>query len=277
MRILRKWLTLSAIALFPIDSGGTQQDSGKTPSTIQPLTSEEMKQAVTIDAITVPTPGEFFKAIDKGGKPNWASQFRPTTPIDATSRAQMALNLGTLIADGYIAVEAQDGQQVKNIGRDVLTLAKKLSVSDSVIARGKSISQFAESGAWDQLNEELGARQKGVKKALEENRDTDLITLVSVGGWIRGTEGVTGLVLQNYHAEDAKLLRQPALVSFLKNKLTGLPGKIQKDPLVQNVNRDLDGIQKMVSFPADHVPSEGEVKDLNLAAAKLTKEIGAPE
>jgi hypothetical protein len=33
----------------------------------------------------------------------------------------------------------------------------------------------------------------------------------------------------------------------------------------------------MVSFSADHVPSEGEVKDLNLAAAKLTKEIGAPE
>src|SRR6266481_7044888 len=259
MRILRKWLTLSAIALFPINSGWTQQDSGKTPSTVQPLTSEEMKQAVTIDAITVPTPGEFFKAIDKGGKPNWASQFRPPTPIDATSRAQMALNLGTLIADGYIAVEAQDGQQVKNIGRDVLTLAKKLSVSDSVIARGKSISQFAESGAWDQLNEELEATQNEVKKALEENRDTDLITLVSIGGWIRGTEVVTGLVLQNYNPEDAKLLRQPALVTYLKGKLTALPEKIQKDPLVQTVNRDLGSIQKMVSFSADHVPTVDEV------------------
>src|ERR1700730_1567356 len=277
MPILRKWLTLSAIALFPIDSGWTQQDSGKTPSTIQPLTSEEMKQAVTIDAITVPTPGEFFKAIDKGGKPNWASQFRPPTPIDATSRAQMALNLGTLIADGYIAVEAQDGQQVKNIGRDVLTLAKKLSVSDSVIARGKSISQFAESGAWDQLNEELEATQNEVKKALEENRDTDLITLVSIGGWIRGTEVVTGLVLQNYNPEDAKLLRQPALVSYLKSKLTALPEKIQKDPLVQTVSRDLDSIQKMVSFSADHVPTVDEVKDLNTAASKITKEIGASE
>ncbi|MBV8141644.1 MAG: hypothetical protein JOZ60_06325, partial [Verrucomicrobia bacterium] len=105
----------------------------------------------------------------------------------------------------------------------------------------------------------------------------DLITLVSIGGWIRGTEVVTGLVLQNYSAEDARLLRQPALVSFLKSKLVLLPGKMQKDPLVQNVSRDLDGIQKMVSFPPDHVPSEGEVKDLNLAAAKLTKEIGASE
>ena len=189
----------------------------------------------------------------------------------------MALNLGTLIADGYIAVEAHDGQQVKNVGKDVLALAKKLSVSQSVLARSASITQFAENNAWDQLNEELEATQNEVKKALEENRDTDLITLVSIGGWIRGTEVVTGLVLQNYNPEDAKLLRQPALVSFLKSKLTDLPGKIQKDSLVQSVNRDLDGIQKMVSFPADHVPTEGEVKDLNLAAAKLTKEIGAPE
>src|SRR5258708_26877547 len=159
MRNLRKWLTLSAIALFPVASGWAEQDTGKNPPTVQPLTSEEMKQAVTIDAITVPTPGEFFKAIDKGGKPNWASQFRPPTPIDATSRAQMALNLGTLIADGYIAVEAQDGQQVKNIGRDVLTLANELGVSDSVIALGTSISQLSESGDRDCLIVELDAMQ----------------------------------------------------------------------------------------------------------------------
>src|ERR1700757_86157 len=274
-----KWLLPSIIAILAVEPLGAQQTGGESSPTpaSSPLSEAERKAAVTIDSLTVPTPGEFFKAIDKTGKPNWVSQFRPPTPIGGVNRAQMALNLGTLIADGYIAVEAQDGQQVKNIGRDVLTLAKKLSVSDSVIARGKSISQFAESGAWDQLNEELEATQNEVKKALEENRDTDLITLVSIGGWIRGTEVVTGLVLQNYNPEDAKLLRQPALVSYLKGKLTQLPEKIRKDPLVQSVDSNLDGIQKMVSFPADHIPTVDEVKDLNSAVSKLTKEIGASE
>jgi hypothetical protein len=273
MPLLRKWLRLSAIVLFTAVPGLAQQDAGKKDSPIPPLTVEEMKQAVTVDAITVPTPGEFFKAIDKGGKPNWASQFRPPTQITGTSRAQMALNLGTLIADGYIAVEAQDGQQVKNIGRDVLTLAKKLSVSESVLARGKSISQFAESAAWDQLNEELEATQNEVKKALEENRDTDLITLVSVGGWIRGTQVVTGLLVQAYSPEVAKLLRQPNLVDYLRAKLDALPQRIRQDKLVVQVNDELGTIAKLVSFPADHVPSAEEVKSLNLAAAKLTKEI----
>ena len=278
MALMRKWLGLSLIAL--VSTAATladQQPTGSPTASDVPLSPDEVKNAISVDALTVPTPGEFFKAIEKGGKPNWTSEYRPPISIKSTDRAQMALNLGTLIADGYIAVEAHDGQQVKNIGKDVLALAKKLSVSQSVLARGQSITQFAENNAWEQLNEELEATQNEVKKALEENRDTDLITLVSIGGWIRGTEVVTGLILQNYNPEDAKLLRQPALVSYLRSKLTELPEKIRTDPLVQNVNSSLDGIQKMVSFPADHIPTVDEVKDLNSAASKLTKEIGASE
>ena len=278
MALMRKWLGLSLVALVSTAAAlADQQPTGSPTASDVPLSPDEVKNAISVDALTVPTPGEFFKAIEKGGKPNWTSEYRPPISIKSTDRAQMALNLGTLIADGYIAVEAHDGQQVKNIGKDVLALAKKLSVSQSVLARGQSITQFAENNAWEQLNEELEATQNEVKKALEENRDTDLITLVSIGGWIRGTEVVTGLILQNYNPEDAKLLRQPALVSYLRSKLTELPEKIRTDPLVQNVNSNLDGIQKMVSFPADHIPTVDEVKDLNSAASKLTKEIGASE
>jgi hypothetical protein len=277
MPILRKWLRLSIIALLPAVSSLAEQETAGNATEDKPLSAEELTNAVSIDALTVPTPGEFFKAIEKGGKPQWTSEYRQPISTKSTNRAQMALNLGTLIADGYIAVEAQDTQQVKNVGKDVLDLAKKLSVSQTVLARGASITQFAENNAWDQLNEELEATQNEVKKALEENRDTDLITLVSVGGWIRGTEVVTGLVMQNYNADDAKLLRQPALVAFLKSKLAHLSDRLQKDPLVQTVIRQLDDIQKMVSFSADHVPTIDEVKQLNTVSAALTKEIGVSE
>jgi hypothetical protein len=199
----RLWLSVLPCLLAASALAQTEQP----PSSPAPaLTPEEVRHALYTDAMTVPTPGEVFAAIEKGGKPNWSSQYRPPTSFNSTSRAQVALNLGTLIADGFIAVEAKDGQQVKNIGRDVLTLAKKLSVSDSVLARSKSITQFAEDGAWAQLDEELAATQNEVKQALEQNRDADLITLVSVGGWIRGTEVVTGLLLQNYNTDDASWL-----------------------------------------------------------------------
>jgi hypothetical protein len=267
--------TLPADPQQPATHYSPARNTESTPSA--PLPADDLKKAVSTDAITIPTPGEFFSAIDKGGKPNWSSQFRPPTNTNPTSRSQMALNLGTLIADGYIAVEAEDGQQVKNIGHDVLAIAKELSVSDSVLARSKTITQFAENGEWPQLNEELGATQNEVKKALEQNRDTDLITLVSIGGWIRGTQVVTGLLLQTYNPDQAKLLRQPALVGYLRSKLDQINPKSREDKLVAQVNDQLREIQKMVSFSDDHTPSVDEVRALNAVVSKLTKEIASAQ
>jgi hypothetical protein len=59
--------------------------------------------------------------------------------------------------------------------------------------------------------------------------------------------------------------------------LAQLPDRLRNDPLVQKVKSDIDSIQKMVSYPADHVPTVDEVKQLNAAASKLTKEIASTE
>src|SRR5271156_1447030 len=113
------------------------------------LSPEQMAGATQIDSITVPTPGELFSAIDKIGKPNWQGQYRKPIETAYTSRPQIALNLGGLIADGYIAVEAEDSQQVKNIGKDIETMAKGLGVSQNILSRGSSITEFAENNEWN--------------------------------------------------------------------------------------------------------------------------------
>src|SRR5258708_8580871 len=112
-----KWLLPSSIAILLVESSGAQQAREGTSATPapSPLTEAQLNAAIALDSLTVPTPGEFFKAIDKTGKPNWVSQFRPPTPIIGVNRAQRALNLCTLIADGYIAIEAQAGQQATSV------------------------------------------------------------------------------------------------------------------------------------------------------------------
>src|SRR4029453_19675260 len=74
----------------------------------------QLEKAVRSDSISIPTPAELFAALGKPGKTNWANQYRGPMPMTYRNRAQMALNLGGLIADGFIAVEAKDSQQVKN-------------------------------------------------------------------------------------------------------------------------------------------------------------------
>src|SRR3954462_2743141 len=205
------------------------------------LPADQMAKAIRIDAISIPTPGELFAALEKPGKPNWVGQMRGPVGTNYKNRAQIALNLGGLIADGFIAVEAKDSQQVKKIGTDIIKLAKALGVSENVLSRGNSINEFAENDEWDALQEELEATQNEVKSSMQTHRDQDLVILVSVGGWVRGTQVVSSSILQNFDEHTAKVLRQPALVNFIHAKINDISSDMRDDPVVKNVSDKLAG------------------------------------
>ena len=242
-----------------------------------PLPADQLAKAIKTDALTIPTPGELFAALEKPGKPDWAGQYRTPIPMTYRNRAQIALNLGGLIADGFIAVQAQDSQQVKNIGTDIIKLAKALGVSENVLSRGNSINEFAENSEWDTLHEELEATQNEVKASMQTHRDQDLVILVSLGGWIRGTQAVSAAVMKNYDEGSAKVLRQPAVVSFIKTKLNDISPDLRNEPLVKSVSEQLTGLEKLVAFQPGKGPSVDEVRKLNEAVSKLMEEIQKKE
>ena len=238
------------------------------------LTKDELAKVVRTDSVTVPTPGEILAALNKQAKPNWQAEYRPPIPTNYTSRPQIALNLGGLIADGYIAVEAEDSQQVKNIARDVNTLATTLGVSKEILSRGSSIEEFARTNDWNTLKEELEETQNEVKQSMIDRHDQELVILVTLGGWIRGTEVVSSWISSNYTPESAKLIRQPALVAYMRSKLGELPAKTRDgDPLIKDLDVKLGEIQQLVSFPRDTTPTVDDVKKLHDAASALVKEI----
>ena len=237
------------------------------------LSPNDLAQAVKSDAITIPTPGETFAALSKQTKPNWTASFRGPIAMNYKSRAQIALNLGGLIADGFIAIEAQDSQQVKNTGGDILKMAKALGVSENILARGNSINQFAENDEWPALQEELEATQNEVKSSMQSHRDQDLVILVSLGGWIRGTQVVSGVVAKNYNQKVAQVLRQPELLRFIHAKLAEVSPELLADPLVKSVDAQLQDVEKIVATPFGKSLSAAEVAHLQNAIAHLMQQI----
>ena len=237
------------------------------------LTPNQVAQAIKTDTLTIPTPGELFAALAKPGKIDWPSRYRGPMPMTYRNRAQIALNLGGLIADGFIAVEAQDAQQVKNIGGDIIKMAKALGVSENILSRGNSINEFAENNDWGVLQEELEATQNEVKASMQSHRDQDLVILVSLGGWIRGTQVVSAAILKNFDGNTAKVLRQPALVNFIQAKVDGISPELRNEPLVKDVTSQLAVIQKLVSFPSGSAPTLDDVRKINEAVTKLMGEI----
>lgn len=240
-----------------------------TPS----LTKEQMAAADKDQIISIPMPGELFAALGKSAKPDWAAYFRKPIPTNYTSRQQIAMNLGGLIADGYLAVEAQDGQQVKNIARDVKTLANALGVGQDLLNRGNSISDFAENTQWDALKEELEATQNEVIASMKEHNDRDLVTFVTLGGWARGTEVVTTHIVKNYSPESARILRQPGIAKSFVNKLAAMPEKVVENPVVKRVRLGLFEIDKAVAFPGDQSLSIEAVRHLQELASTMVKDI----
>lgn len=244
-----------------------------TPPSATPLPPDQLAKAIKTDSLTIPTPGELFAAFEKPGKPDWAGQYRTPIPVTYRNRAQIALNLGGLIADGFIAVEAQDSQQVKNIGTDIIKLAKALGVSENVLSRGNSINEFAENSEWDSLQEELEATQNEVKTSMQSHSDQDLVILVSLGGWIRGTQVVSASIMKNYDERSARVLRQPAVVSFIHSKIAEIGMELRNEPLVKEVNGQLPALEKLVTFPSGKAPTLEEVRKINQAVSKLMEAI----
>jgi hypothetical protein len=241
------------------------------------LPADQLEKVVRSDSISIPTPGELFAALGKAGKMNWSGQYRGPIPVTYRNRAQIALNLGGLIADGFIAVEAKDSQQVKNIGSDIIKLAKALGVSEHLLGRGNSINEFAQNNEWDTLEEELEATQNEVKSSMQSHADQDLVILVTLGGWIRGTQVVTAAIMQNYDERSAKVLRQPALVHFMKSKINEVSPALRQELLVKDVSEQLGEIEKLVSFPASKAPNANEVRKVNEAVGKVMAEIESKE
>lgn len=203
--------------------------------------------AAAVDEVVVPVPSEIFSVLDKLGSPNWKAEMRDNLGKNTGNRAQVALLLGTVIADGFISVEAENSESVKQIGQEVLNLADAINVRKAVIARSKSIIDKAESKNWRAVREELDGALQDVRGAMVELGDADLAQLVSIGGWIRGTEVLTSIVGKNYSASGAELLNQPELLNYFSRRIDDMRNsRLKKEELVTRVRKLLRDIRPLI-------------------------------
>ena len=232
--------------------------------------------AETIDNVVVPVPSEVFTVLDKLGNPNWRSELGPQqTYPPSPNRAQVALLLGTIIADGFVAVEAEDSERVKEIGRNVLTLAEAINVRKSVVARSNSIIEKADARNWNAVRREFDGALQDVNKAMIELNDEQLAQLVSLGGWLRGTEVLTSIVKEKYSRERAELLYQPLLVDYFSRQLDIMSPRLRRQELVGEIRNALGRIGPLIKqSPSDGIAPE-TVTEINGLSVKMVELIRA--
>jgi hypothetical protein len=202
--------------------------------------------ASAVQDVVVPVPSEVFNVLDKLGNPNWSAELRDSLGKNSGNRAQVALLLGTVIAEGFIAVEAQDSEKVKQIGRDVLDLSRAVGVEKAVVSRSKAIVDKADGRDWAGARQELDGALQDVRGAMQELNDEDLAQLVSLGGWVRGTEVLTSIVQKDYKPQRAELLHQPELLNYFDRRLDDMSPRLRKSVLVSQLKSMLKEIRPLI-------------------------------
>jgi hypothetical protein len=233
--------------------------------------------AEIIDDVIVPMPSEIFLVLDKLGRPDWKSLVRAEKVSVPTNRLDTALLLGATVAEGFIAVQAQDEAMVEKLGREVLKLASALGFKDAVMPHTNSILDSAKKGLWEIVRVELDKTQKTVRDLMEERRDGDMASCVSLGGWLRGTEAVTHVVESHYTADSAELLNQPDIIRHFKKSLAKLkkifPNLQGSQPQVPALIAGLNDVSNVIGT-GDEAPSSEGVRAIRVVVAKLVKTMG---
>ena len=232
------------------------------------LTQAEI-HAFLVEDVAIPIPHEIFSSLDKLGERDWRGQIRRDRAGVFTNRLDTAMILGLVIANGFVAVQAEDAEEVKRIGRDVLRLAEALGVKDAVVRHTESISEHADAADWEGVRTELDNCQESVRQTMKEMRDGDVAELVSVGGWLGGTHVVSSLLASNYDPEASELLNQPDLLAQIRKRFEKIPAKKRGTPALREVEKTLAALKPLLANDSRGTVPSNSVGRVRASTARL--------
>jgi len=189
-------------------------------------------------------------------------------PLD---RADLAIELGFLIADGFLVVEAEQLDKVEDMATDLTRYGKALGAGDRVNRHAASLLDSARKRNVAQLKKELAATQRDVERELVTLRDADLAHLISLGGWIRALEVSTVAVDKQFSEERARKVMREDIADYYTESVAGLEPRISERPNYLAMRNLLAGLRTEMVLEEDQQPTREMMKEIRKQAAKLVE------
>ncbi|HLW34994.1 MAG TPA: hypothetical protein VKS98_04980 [Chthoniobacterales bacterium] len=225
----------------------------------------------------MPVPKEIFRSLDQFQTANWLAVQRPQIANwkPRGDQVQIAAILGVAVAEGFVAMEARDSAQVTKIGAAVLKLSRGLGVQQRALRRSRSIMDHAEKGEWIAARDEWDHVLTDLERGMGELKSEQLAQIVSLAGWLRGTEALCELVLQNYSPDRAELVRQRTLVETLEKQILAMKPELQSDPLIMAMLTGLRSIRATIEKDSGPLTEEN-VRQIRDVCATVVQQCSKP-
>lgn len=189
-------------------------------------------------------------------------------PLD---RADLAIELGFLIADGFLAVQAEQLDKVEDLATRLTRYGRALGAGDRVNRHAASLLDAAKEKNVEQLKKELSATQRDVEVELVVLRDADLAHLISLGGWIRALQVSTVAVDNQFSVERARKVMREDIADYYTESVAGLEPRISERPNYLAMRDVLAGLRSEMVLEDDKEPTEEMMKGIRNQAAELVK------
>jgi hypothetical protein len=186
-------------------------------------------------------------------------------------RADLAIELGFLIADGFLVVQAEQLEEVPELAKDLTRYGKALGAGDRVNRHAASLLESAKNKNTEQLKKELSATQRDVEVELASLRDTDLAHLISLGGWIRALEVATVAVDKQFSVERARKLMREDIADYYTESVAGLEPRISERPNYLAMRDLLAGLRTEMVLEDGKEPTPELMAEIRKQAAKLVE------
>jgi hypothetical protein len=247
--------------------------TGQEPA--DPL-ADHQREELGVNPYTAPSVADVFQQLDDL-KPLPFDLLKREFPQAAhTSREQMGLVFGSLVADGFLIVECQKKNLVEDLGRVLLRQARSLGVGDRVMRHSASLTELGKKGDWTAVRQELISTQEDVEQALTDLRDQKMAHLISLGGWLRGLEITSGAVESNFTSDRAAVLWQRDLINYFAEEIRTLPPAVAHAPLFEKIRAGVGAMRTLLNQAPDDL-SLAQVKTLHNQARELNLAIAAAE
>ncbi|RYD85718.1 MAG: hypothetical protein EOP84_01530 [Verrucomicrobiaceae bacterium] len=248
------------------DAGGPD---GGIPDDL--LDDAHLQEELAVNKFTAPSISRMFDTLQFLMPLPIAEVERKMPARMSQDRADLAIELGFLIADGFLMVQAESLENVQQLANDLTRYGKALGTTDRVTRHSASLLESAKEKNVPQLKSELSSTQRDVEDELVSLRDADLAHLISLGGWIRALEVATVAVDKQFSPERARKVMRQDIAEYYADCLTGLDPRISGRPNYSAMHTVLEALSVKMTLADGQEPTPESMKEIRKTAAQLVE------
>ena len=241
------------------------------------LEDEHVREEFGVNQFTAPSIRKIFEDLNSLRPLPYDALKREVPEKMPKDRSKLALSLGGLLADGFLAVEAEKLLDLEPVGRSLLKHAKILGAGTRLSEHTNSILEHGALGDWGGLKLELAKTQKDVEKEMVMIRDVDAAHLISLGGWLRALEIGCAASLEPFDAKKAAVLARADLAEYFVESVQMLEDRVKDQEHMKVMLAGLRIIHNMLDVPESKSFTAEEITALQEKVQSMNKLALAPQ